>query len=145
MLFCGLLVGAAFLGVALGFVGDVLIFSGVRGLHLASAIPWAVILRTAGIAYLASWLAIVVQSWLGARFSGIAPPVGIGFAALALGLVLVPGALSSWFPWTLPFRTLPGGPRDLHSTVLPAVFGCAGGVLMGAVACWDLARRREVI
>jgi hypothetical protein len=148
MLFCGLLVGASFLAIALGFAGDVLIYSGAYELHLASAIPWFEILSTAGKAYAASWLAIVIQSWLGARFAGIASPVGIGFAALAIGVVLLPfrgGVLASWYPWMLPLRTLQLDPRDLHNTVLPALFGCAGAVVVGAVASWDLARRREVV
>jgi hypothetical protein len=146
MVFCGLLVGASFLVVVLGFIGDGLIFGAVRGLPLASAIPWGEILHLAGKAYVASWLVIAIQSWLSARFFGIATPAGLGFAALVIGFGLlgVPGGhFSWWYPWTLPLRTLSGGPRDLHDTVWPAVFGCAGGVLVGALACWDLARRRE--
>ncbi len=147
MLFCGLLVGASFLIVVPGFVGDVLIFSWARGFPLASAIPWSEIVNTAGKAYVASWLVIVIQSWLSVRFAGIASPVCIGFAALVIGVVLIPfqkGSFSSWYPWTLPLRTFQANPRDLHNTALPAVFGCVGGVVLGALACRDLARRREL-
>jgi hypothetical protein len=144
--FCGLLVGASFLVFALGFIGDALIFGAIRGLPLASTIPWSEILHLVGKAYVASWLVIAIQSWLSVRFSGMATPVGVGFAALVIGFGLLGvrgGPFSWWYPWTLPIRTLSGGPRDLHDTVLPALFGCAGGVLVGALACWDLARRRE--
>jgi hypothetical protein len=41
----------------------------------------------------------------------------------------------------LPLRTLQIS-GDLHNTVLPALFGCVGGLVFGALACWDLARRR---
>jgi hypothetical protein len=146
MLFCGLLVGASFVVAVLGFAGDVLSYSVVYGLHMASAIPWPEILTTAGKAYVASWLLIVIQSWLGARFAGLASPVGIGFAGLVLGFVVLligEGAVSSWYPWLLPLRTFLAAPGDLHKTMLPAVFGCAGAVVFGTIACWDLARRRD--
>jgi hypothetical protein len=146
LLFCGLLVGASFLVVILGFVADVLICGAVRGSHLAAGIPWAEIVTTAGKGYLAVWLLIVIQSWLSWRFAGIAAPVGIGFAAFVTGFLLLPlhrGDFSSWHPWMLAFRTLQVGPYDLHNQVLPLVFGCAGGLVLSVLACWDLARRRE--
>jgi hypothetical protein len=146
MLFCALLAGASFLIAVTGFVIDVLSYGVVYGLHLASVLPWPEILATAGKAYAASWLLIVIQSWLSARFTGIISPVGIGFAALVMGFVLLPigeGALSSWYPWLLPLRTFLAAPGDLHQTTLPAVFGCTGAVVSGAIACWDLARRRD--
>ena len=143
--------GCSFLVLVLGFVGGVLIFSGISGLHLASSIPWVEIVTMAGKAYLASWMMMAIQTWFSMRFSGVAA-AGIGFASLVAGFILLGivarhgemfSSLSSCYPWMLAFRTLSLGPRDLHSTSLPAVFGCVGGVLVGALACWDLARRRE--
>jgi hypothetical protein len=148
MLFCGLLVGASFLIITLGSTGVVLIYSGFKELHLGSAIPWAEIFITAGKAYAASWLMIAIQSWLSARFAGIALPVGGAFAGLVLGLVL-PSPLRfagflSWYPWMAPLLTLPTmNPSDLHNAVLPALFGSLGGLALGALASWDLARRCE--
>ncbi len=144
MLFCALLLGASFLLAALGLVGNVLIFSGLRGHGLSRAIPWSEVLSTTAKAFAASWLTIAIQSWLSARFTGIAAPVGIGFAALILGTILLKPdipELSSWYPWLLPLRTLATG--DLHDTRLPFLLGCVGGVMVGALACWDLARRRD--
>jgi len=147
MLFCGLLAWVSILIGILGFTGDVLIYSGAHGLNLASAIPWPQMLTMVGKAYMASCFLIVIQTWLSTKFSGVALPVGIGFAALAVGLVLLPlgeGVLSSWYPWTLPLRVLQTNPRDLHNTMLPAVFGWVGALVIGPLACWDLARRQEL-
>jgi hypothetical protein len=152
MLFCGLLIGVSFLALLLGFVGDVLIVSGVRGWHLASAIPVGELLIVTGKAYLACWSMIAIQSWISARFSGIAA-AGIGFAAVVVGFVLgfilghrgQMSALSSFYPWMLAFRTITFDPRDFHGTLFPAVLGCIGGIVLGATACWDLARRRDEV
>jgi lantibiotic transport system permease protein len=149
MLACGLLLGASFLILVPGYIGDVLIYSGTYGLHLASSIPFAEIFLVAGKAFLASWLVIVVQTWLATRFSGITASLGIGFAATIMGFVLL-GILgrrgedyASWYPWLLALLTHPGGPYDRHNTLLPLAVGCVGGLLFGGMACWDLARRRE--
>ena len=147
MLFCGLLAWISMLIAVPGYVADVLIYSAVHGLGLASSIPWTEILSTAGRAGLASCLLIAIQTWISARLSGIAMPVGIGLAGLVVGLMLVPiadGALASWWPWALPFRTLPtSNPRTLHDTMLPVLLGFLGGTLTGAFVCWNLARHRQ--
>lgn len=88
MLFCGLLVGASFAIVVPGLVGDVLIYSAANGYRMAPAIPWSEVVDWAGRAWLASWLVVVLQSWLSVRFTGIAPPVGIALAGLVLGVVV---------------------------------------------------------
>lgn len=144
MLFCGLLVGASFAIVVPGLVGDVLIYSAANGYRMAPAIPWSEVVDWAGRAWLASWLVVVLQSWLSVRFTGIAPPVGIALAGLVLGVVVQGSVLQSLFPWTAALRTIQAGPMDVHNTQLPVVFGCAGGVVAGALACWDLARREAV-
>jgi hypothetical protein len=73
--------------------------------------------------------------------------IGIGFAALIIGLVLLPfrdEAPSSLWVWALPFRTMQAGPHHFSDTVLPMLVECVGGVVFGVLACWDLARRREL-
>ncbi len=145
VLVSGLLLGVSFMLVTTGFVLDVLIYSAVGGHRLALEIPWFDIMSTACRAYFACWLMIGIQSWLSARFAGMATPIGIGFAALVIGIVLTPirrGALSSWHPWTLPLYTLvteAGADRAM----VRAVAGGVGGLVLAVAACWDLARRRE--
>ncbi len=141
---CAVLVAGSFALFALGFTADALMFSGVEGLHLASAIPGLEILRIMGKAFLALWLMIVIQSWLSARFAGFVAPVGIGFAAWIGGFMFLGlhQSLLRWYPWTMPIGAGPGGPPH-KTTLLPILFGCVSAVLLGALACRDLARRRD--
>lgn len=149
VLVCGLLLGGSFLILVLGYIGDVLIYGGIYALRLASSIPFVEIFTVAGKAYLASWLVIVIQTWLATRFSGMTAPLGIGFAAMIMGFVLLSAlgrrgeSFSSWYPWLSAFLSYSNGRADRHNTLLPVVVGCLGGVVLGALACWDLARRRE--
>jgi hypothetical protein len=148
MLFCGLLLGASFFAFTVTSVGGVLMFSGARGLHLASSLPWREILLTAIRGYVACWLLIVVHTWLSVRFPGFAVPAGIAFAALLIG-VLLQGlsrdVFGWWYPWTLPISVRPNGLYESQSTVAPALFGAFAGLLLAPLASWDLGRRVEDI
>ena len=144
MLACATLVGASFLVFTVSSVGAVLLFSGARELHLSAAVPWREIAATAVKAYAASWLLIVVHTWLSIRFAGFAVPAGIAFAAVLAGYLLLsasPGAFGWWYPWTLAISTRPEGLYDAHNTVVPALFGGLAGLVLGPVAAWDLGRR----
>jgi hypothetical protein len=146
MLFCGLLLGASFCAFTMTSVGGVLLFSGVRGLNLASAIPWQEILLTALRGYAACWLLIVVHTWLSVRFPGFAMPAGIAFAAMLVGFLLVglsPDVFGWWYPWTLPISVRPDGLYDSGNTLAPALFGAIAGLLLAPLASWDLGRRVE--
>ncbi len=152
MVFCALLTGASLVAFALGFLGDVLLFSAFSGLHFSSSVPWLSIARIIAQAFVSSWLMIAIQTWLSVRVSGFAVPVGAGFAALVIGLMLssirgfVRDAIRLCYPWIIPLNTVSLSLRpdlgDLRKA-LPALIGSVGGVLFGAWACWDLARRRE--
>jgi hypothetical protein len=146
MLSCAALVGASFLVFALTSVGAVLLFSGMRELHMAAFVPWREIAVTTAKAYAASWLLIVVHTWLSIRFPGFAVPAGIAFAAVLAGYLLLsanPSAFGWWYPWTLAISTRPEGLYDAHNTLAPAWFGGLAGLLLAPVAAWDLGRRVE--
>ena len=146
MFFCGLLLGVSFLIFIVTSVAGVLMFSGARGLNLASYIPWPEILLTAVRAYGACWLLIVVHTWLSVRFPGFAVPAGIAFAALLTGFLLVNVSrdlFSWWYPWTLPISVRPDGLYKSQSTLAPALFGAFTGLILAPLASWDLGRRVE--
>jgi len=148
MLFGAALLGASFLAFTATSVGAVLLFSGARGLHLAAWLPWREILLTAGRAYAACWLLIVVHTWLSVRFAGFAMPAGIAFAAVLVGYLLLnasPSVFGWWYPWTLALSAWPGGLYELHGTWSPALFGALAGLALAPVAAWDLGRRVEDI
>lgn len=147
MLSCGLLVGVSFEVFTLAFIGNALIYGRVDGLDLASAVPWGTILAVAGKAFLACWIVIVIQTWLSTRISGFGAAIGSGAAGLIFGYMLSSigdkGDWGRWYPWMLPFSTNPPGGMNVHNTLLPALVGALGGLLLGALACRDLASRRE--
>jgi hypothetical protein len=144
MLFCGLLLGGSFVVFTATSVGGVLLFSGIRGLHLGSAIPWLEILVTAVRGYGACWLLIVVHTWLSTRFPGFAVPAGIAFYAILMGFLLLQvsrGFFGWWYPWTLPISVRPEGLFDSHNPSAAALFGAVAGLLLAPLASWDLGRR----
>ena len=146
MLFCALLVGGSLVVFAVTSVGGVLFFSWVRNLHLAASTPWVEILLTALRAYLASWLLIVIHTWLSIRFPGFAVPAGIAFAAMLIGILLVnvsPAIFGWWYPWTLPINVRPQGLYDSHNTLAPALFGGLAGLVLAPLASLQLGRRQE--
>ncbi|PWT86517.1 MAG: hypothetical protein C5B56_12320 [Proteobacteria bacterium] len=144
MVFGGLLLAVSFAVFAMSSMGAVLLFGGVRGLHLAGSAPWAEVAFTAARAYGACWLLIVIQTWVSVRFPGFAVPAGIAFTGMLVGVFLVnigPDIFGWWYPWTLAINVRPEGLYDAHNTLAPALFGTLAGVLLAPLASWDLGRR----
>jgi hypothetical protein len=144
MVFGGMLLAVSFAVFAASSVGAVLLFSGVRGLHLGGSVPWAEVTFTAARAFGACWLLIVIHTWISVRFPGFAVPAGVAFTAMLLGIFLVNvnrEVFGWWYPWTLAINVRPEGLYDGHNTLAPALFGMAAGLVLGPVASWDLGRR----
>jgi hypothetical protein len=138
---CALLMAASFLLFGIGAFALSLLRSGLFHLNLTAAIPWGLILQTAGGAYLASAALIAVQMWLSMRFSGFAIPMGICLAAILSGSVLRPLDLLGWWPWTMPMDSLPFGID--HVTPSPIVSPLAFAMI-AVLAGWQLSRREVV-
>src|SRR5262249_9753725 len=140
----GLLLGLSFAVFAASSVAAVLLFSGMRGLHLAGSIPWGDVTFTAVKGYAACWLLIVIHTWVSVRFPGFAAPAGIAFTGMLVGVFLVNVSLDFfgwWYPWTLALNVRPEGLYDAHNTLAPALFGALAGVVLTPLASWDLGRR----
>ena len=140
--FCGLLVMASFAFFSIGLVALALSVGSLRGVNLVSAIPWTGFLVAMSKACVASWLAIVIQSWLSARLPGFIAPVGIGLAAMIVGIILTNHHMGGWFPWSLPSCSLPQG--GYGPVPLAPLLGSVGGLALGVLSCWDLNRRAIV-
>jgi hypothetical protein len=146
MIFCGLLMGLSFFVFAATSVAGVLMFSGVRGLHLSHSIPWADVALTTMRAYAACGLLIVVHTWISVRFPGFAVSAAIGFTAMLIGVFLVSlnrDLFGWWYPWILPISVRPDGLYDAHNTLAPALVGALAGVALAPLASRDLGRRLE--
>jgi ABC-2 type transport system permease protein len=120
---CGLLVGASFVLFAAGVLSMGLLRSFLFHLDMGSAIPWSLTLRLAARTWLASCAMIAAQMWLSIRFPGFAIPVGTALAAAVLGAALRQVGLGGWWPWTMPFDSLPWGVRHVPASpvVSPAI------------------------
>ena len=143
MLFCGFLMAVSFAVFTTASTGGVLLFSGVRGLHLAGSIPWLEIGLTAVRGFAACWLLIVVHTWISVRYPGVVVPAGVAFTALLVGFMLInwnPGIFGWWYPWTLPINVRPEGLYDGHNTLAPALFGAIAGAVLAPMASWHLGR-----
>jgi hypothetical protein len=137
LVLCGLLVGASFLLFALGALGLGLLRSALYDLHMSSAIPWKLVLRIAGRAYLACWAVMAIQMWLSMRFRGFAVPVGTGLAATMAGSFAIRLGFGGWWPWSMAADSLPS--RWGHVPVSAAIspLFC---LLMVILACWHFSR-----
>jgi ABC-2 type transport system permease protein len=138
---CGLLVGVSFVIFAVGVFGLALLRSSLFQLNMASGIPWGLMLRVAGRAYLASGAAIAIQMWLSMRVSGFAIPVGAGMGATMAGTVLGQLHLMGWWPWLMPFDSLPWGVDHVPAS---PVIGPVAFVVLAVFAGWRLSRYETV-
>jgi ABC-2 type transport system permease protein len=138
---CGLLLSVSSAIFGVGVLGLGLMRSGLLGLDMVSEIPWELLLRLAGGAFLASMAVIAVQMWLSMRFAGFVVPVGIGMAATIAGGVISQLKLTGWWPWSMPLESLPWG--EGHVPVSPMLSPVAFAVLM-VLAGWRLARAEIV-
>jgi hypothetical protein len=138
---CALLVGVSFLIFGVGVIGLGLLRSGLFHLQMAPWIPWGMMLRVAGRAYLASSAIIAIQMWLSMRVSGFAIPVGAALGATLAGTALGPLHLIGWWPWLMPFDSLPWG---IDHVPAPAIVSPVAFVVLTVFAGWRLSHSEIV-
>lgn len=96
----------------------------------------AALARDAGALFLAAWLLLALQSWVALRWPSLVVALGVGVGGTFVALFAAGSRHLRFFPWSLPIRaTTPG---DARTAVL---LGLAGGIVVGLLATWDLARR----
>jgi hypothetical protein len=138
---CAILTGVSLLLFSAGVLGLELLRSGLFHLHMASAIPWGLILRISGGAYLASAALIAVQVWLSMRFAGFAIPVGVALAStIAVGVFRLLD-LAAWWPWTMPADSLP---FEMHHVPASIIVSPVAFAVLVMLAGWRLSRREVV-
>jgi len=135
---CALLTGVSLLLFSAGVLGLELLRSGLFHLHMASAIPWGLILRICGGAYLASAAVIAVQMWLSMRFAGFAIPVGVALACMIAAGTLGRVDLAGWWPWSMPADSLPFGVGHVPASMLVSPLAFSVILVLGG---WRLSRR----
>lgn len=112
----------------------------VPGLGLEAPVPWLMLLKWVGLAYLASWLIIAIQTWVGLRWHSFVVPTAVGIGAMVVGIVLFQSDWGQWYPWTLPGFVAHNLEEGL-APVAEVLVGSLGGMLVALLGCWNVVRR----
>ncbi|MGH9409606.1 MAG: ABC transporter permease [Vicinamibacterales bacterium] len=140
------LVLISFLSLAAGLL---ILTSVLRVIHPAwPAYPGLVRLAIVRMAqaFFAAWLLVSIQLWVSLRWRSFT--VGLGVAIVAflflLGLAARGGnrrSVARVFPWGLPVTAIARIVESTPNRGTAALYGSAGGVLVGLAGCWTLSRR----
>lgn len=140
------LAGMALIAVSMAALVGLTMFAGqlLRVLRpdvgLAASVPWGQLCSYAGGVYLASWLVISIQIWVGLRWRSFVVPMTVGVAATILGMVVGSLDVAAFYPWTLAMLV-----SDAFATGelqwSPMLLGSLGGIAFALWGCWDFVRR----
>ncbi len=103
--------------------------------------PWLEIFTKGAQVAALSATAVTAQHWISMRWRSFAVPVGVGVAAVIVGVVVVSSKSNVWelwYPWAVTTRPLVTPPTDL--TTLLWTHGLAG-IAVAAIGCWTFSRR----
>ena len=108
------------------------------GLGFDGPIPWLWILGLTLLAYLASWLVLSIHTWISMRWHSFTLAIGVGIAAIFLGLLASSTEVGRVYPWSLPTDVVFGEGERLP---LAVALGIIGGIVVGMVGCWNVTHR----
>lgn len=99
--------------------------------------PWVEMFTGAASMFLASWLILVLHSWVALRWPSFAFASGFGMSA-TVGIALIASS-KYWkiYPWALPVHAAGGS----QFAALALTLGAFGGLVVAVIACWDITRR----
>ena len=107
---------------------------------IAGPPPWAYLLRTAGICYLASLLMVSLHTWLAVRWSSFTVAVSAGMSATVMGFLIGQSErYGHWYPWSMPVQVLAGKGQWTDFVVAASL----GGALVAAWLGWFAFGRRD--
>jgi hypothetical protein len=107
----------------------------------SSPLPSVMIFRGVLLSTCAAGFLFSIQMWISLRWRSFLPGLVVAVIALALMLVAIPRGVAlfgSLFPWSLPAMAM--SPHNPYRPIAEGL-GVFGGIVVGAVACWHLARR----
>jgi hypothetical protein len=138
--------GMALIGLSLGLLVVLTVLAGVAlralepGIGLSADVPWKPLLKLGVGAYVASWLLISVQIWIGIRWQNFVAAMGVGVVATIFGLAAGDSGLASISPWSVPAVVIDA--LAIGKTAWTSLlWGGLGGVAFGIWACRNIARR----
>ncbi len=139
-----LLVSAGLIGLSTLVLWAGILLAGI-GLRLlkpelgfGGPIPWLWILGLTLLAYLASWLVLSIHTWISMRWHSFTLAIGVGIAAIFLGLLASSTEVGRVYPWSLPTDVVFGEGERLP---LAVALGIIGGIVVGMMGCWNVTHR----
>ena len=104
------------------------------GAHL----PFGLLLNGVARSCAAALLLISLQFWFSMRWRSFVLALAVGIAGIMSGIILITAPLKflSFYPWTAP-----GAAASPSQPTMALAWGLSAGLIVGAAACWQLARR----
>ncbi len=104
-------------------------------------LPWFAILKHAALAYIGSFLLIVIHTWVGLRWHNFVVAVSFGISMTVIGLLLINDPdWAKYYPWTMPGLILNRAIKGIPIFTELLVIGM-GSVILAFLGGWIFTRR----
>ena len=115
----------------------------VPGKGFEADAPWLRMLGTCAAIYLASWVLLSIHTWVAVRWPSFVVALSVGIAGTVVGVLVLQTEANRIYPWTAPAVVVMGSnAREMRLDVVAA--SAAVGLLLAAVAAWEVSRREVV-
>ncbi len=98
--------------------------------------PWWPLLKRVALVFTASGALIAIHLWVSARAKSFTAPLGLGVVAVLVSIVALNDSSMKFWPWMFPANV-----AAADRCVAAVVLGAGGGLLISALAAWDVCRR----
>jgi len=112
----------------------------VPGIGFEAPVPWAQIVRSVSLTYVASWLIISIHTWVALRWRSFVVATAVGIVAMIVAVVVIQSDYAMWYPWTLPAQ-IGNDLADGKNPLWQIAAGGLGGIVVALAAGWDVTRR----
>ncbi len=103
-------------------------------------IPWATLLQSVTLAYLASWLIVSLHLWVSTRWPSFAAAMGVGIVTTVAGITFINSDWAQVYPWMLPAWVARGSLQS-EAFAVSLALGLVGGIAIALAGGWDVIRR----
>jgi len=135
------LIGLSMIVLAAMIVGMGLLFRVIRpAWSFGAPIPWATLLQSVTLGYLASWLIVSLHLWVSARWPSFVVAMGVGIVTTVAGVIVINSDWAKVYPWTLPGWVARGSLQG-EAFAVSLALGVVGGIAIALAGGWDVTRR----
>lgn len=112
------------------------------GFGLGGSPPWVSLLVYSGLVFLASWLAVVINTWVALRWKNFVVASAFGIIATVAGMVAINSEkFGSFYPWAIAGMV---GNQYTEGVILwnQVIFGVLSGIAVFIITNVDLSRQQ---